>query len=494
MKSHMPSLNQFRRTWRIVLACGLATLALSAAPALASEAGAGAPLAAHGNVPGVAWTMPFVALLLAIAIFPLVPVLQHWWDSHHHKLLVGLALGALVLVHYGVRGFGFHEAQAGLPTVRAVLHHAVLEDYLPFIVLLFSLYVISGGLELRADMRALPSVNTAFLGVGALAASLIGTTGASMLLIRPLLQTNQERKHVRHTVVFFIFLVSNIGGCLLPLGDPPLFLGYLRGVPFLWTLHLLQPWLVAVVTLLGVYYILDRFAYRTEAPISIVADVMSRTPIRLRGKVNLLWLLGVVLSVSLIIPGQPILGTSLVAGDYLREACMLVLAGLSLATTPRGLRADTSFTYGAIIEVACLFLGIFLTMQVPLEILQARGAALGLTSPSHFFWAAGSLSSFLDNAPTYVVFFETAKTLPLSGQMLTLLDGSAVRTDLLAAISLGAVFMGANTYIGNGPNFMVKAIATERGVKMPSFFGYMLYSVSVLIPLFVLITLVFFRE
>ncbi|HEX8200194.1 MAG TPA: sodium:proton antiporter, partial [Isosphaeraceae bacterium] len=283
--------------------------------------------------------------------------------------------------------------------------------------------------------------------------------------------------------VFFIFLVSNIGGCLLPIGDPPLFLGYLRGVPFLWTLGLLRPWLVCVGILLAVYYAWDRLAYRREVPTDLARDEAELTPLRLRGGINLLWLLGVVLAAALI------------PRTDLRTAAMLGLAALSLATTPRGLRDEVRFTYAAIAEVATLFLGIFLTMQVPIEILQARGRELGLDGPAHFFWASGGLSSFLDNAPTYLVFFEAAKALTAPGPaapVLTLMTGDPIRHDLLTAVSLGSVFMGANTYIGNGPNFMVKAIAEEHGVRMPSFIGYMLYSGAVLIPLFGLVTVLFF--
>jgi Na+/H+ antiporter NhaD/arsenite permease-like protein len=316
-----------------------------------------------------------------------------------------------------------------------------------------------------------------------------------MVLIRPLLQTNRDREHVRHTVIFFIFLVSNIGGCLLPVGDPPLFLGYLNGVPFTWTLTLVLPWLFCVVSLLALYYVWDRFLYRRESSQSVADDIRHYSRPRIHGSINLLWLLGVVLSVSMIVPGRPLPGTSIVAPDFLREGVLLGLSVLSLATTPRGLRKETEFSYAAILEVACLFLGIFLTMQVPIEILQARGEALGIRSPAHFFWATGFLSSFLDNAPTYLVFFETARSLPAGAgaAMLSLGGDAAIRSDLLTAISLGAVFMGANTYIGNAPNLMVKLIAEQRGVKMPSFFGYMLYSTTVLVPLFALVALLFFR-
>jgi Na+/H+ antiporter NhaD/arsenite permease-like protein len=448
-------------------------------------AGAGeivAPDGAGHPVPHVLWSLPFGLLLLAVAVLPVVPVAQHWWEQNRTKLFVGLALGAVVLVYYGFRGFGYQDAPPGAPTVRAVLEHAILRDFVPFIALLAGLYVISGGLHLEGDLRAQPAVNTAFLAVGAVLASLIGTTGASMVLIRPVLQTNAERRHVRHTVVFFIFLVSNIGGCLLPIGDPPLFLGYLRGVPFLWTLTLWPPWLCCVAILLAAYYAWDRVAYGREDPADLARDETQRTPLRLRGAINLLWLLGVVLA------------TALIPRADLRTAAMIVLTVLSLATTPRGLRQEVAFSYAPIAEVAALFLGIFLTVQVPIEILQARGRELGPISPALVFWATGGLSGVLDNAPTYLVFFEAAKTLPTSGaRVVTLLTGGTIRQDLLAAVSLGSVFMGANTYIGNGPNFMVKAIAEEQGVRMPGFFGYMLYSGGLLIPLFLLVTAIFFR-
>jgi Na+/H+ antiporter NhaD/arsenite permease-like protein len=271
-------------------------------------------------------------------------------------------------------------------------------------------------------------------------------------------------------------------------------MGYLSGVPFGWTLTLVKPWLFCVAVLLSVYYVWDHFAYRRETSARLADDVRHLSPLRLHGAINLLWLLGVVLAVALIVPGRPLPGTDIVVRDFVREGVLLALAGLSMAMTPRGLRKDTEFSHAAIIEVGCLFFGIFLTMQVPIEILQARGASLRLTTPAHFFWATGLLSSFLDNTPTYLVFFETAKVLTPPGHtdLVGLLEG-AIRRDLLVAISLGAVFMGANTYIGNAPNLMVKLIAEQRRVKMPGFFGYMLYSVGVLLPLFILTSLLFFR-
>jgi Na+/H+ antiporter NhaD/arsenite permease-like protein len=439
------------------------------------------------SVPGPWSVIPFVGLLLCIATLPLVPATAHWWEHNRNKLILALTLSAVTLGYYAF-AFDYHKSME-------VLEHAVIAEYLPFIILLFALYVISGGICLKGDLPAHPATNTAFLGIGAVIASFVGTTGASMLLIRPLLQTNSERRHVRHTVVFFIFLVSNMGGCLLPIGDPPLFLGYLKGVPFLWTLQLWKEWAVMCAALLIVYYFWDTLAYRHETPPDIARDERERAPLTARGLPNLLLLMGVVLCVALVKPGEVLMGTGLVVFPFLRELLMLALAGLSLLLTPRQIRADNQFNYHAILEVAVLFIGIFICMQAPLEILRASGDEIGriLNKPWQFFWVTGALSSFLDNAPTYVVFFQIANSMthePGPG-ILQLLDGNYIRQDLLVAISLGAVFMGANTYIGNGPNFMVKSIAEKSGVKMPSFFGYMLYSMGILIPLFLAITVVF---
>jgi len=316
-----------------------------------------------------------------------------------------------------------------------------------------------------------------------------------MVLIRFLLRTNFERTHKAHTVVFFIFLVANIGGSLLPIGDPPLFLGYLLGVDFFWTLRLWREWAFLVAVLLIVYYIWDTWAYRHEPPEALQRDEMQRQPLGIAGLLNVLWLIGVIAAVAMLSPGKALPGTQWHAPPHLREGVQLVMVGLSLLTTRRGLRRENQFNYAAIGEVACLFLGIFITMQVPIEILQLKGPELGLQHPWQFFWASGGLSSFLDNAPTYVVYFAAAGTLAPPG--MALLHGvqtatGSIPVELLAAISCGSVFMGANTYIGNGPNFMVKAIAEQSGVKMPSFFGYMVYSCGILLPLFVLVTLLFF--
>lgn len=326
-------------------------------------------------------------------------------------------------------------------------------------------------------------------------ASLVGTTGASMLLIRPLLATNSERKHVVHTVIFFIFIVSNVGGCLLPIGDPPLFLGFLKGVPFLWTLHLWKEWAVCLGALLAIYYFWDMAAYQKEEKRDIQRDETQVQKIRIEGKVNFLFLGGVVLATALLDSSKPVPGTNYTPFPFLREIVQNAFVLLSLALTGKNVRKDNNFSYTAILEVACLFIGIFICMQVPIEILNAKGASLGIDTPTKFFWATGMLSSFLDNAPTYVVFFETANALThthVPGSTIQLITGQIIQLDHLVAISIGAVFMGANTYIGNGPNFMVKSIAEHAGVKMPSFFGYMAYSCGILIPLFIAITFIFF--
>ena len=408
--------------------------------------------------------VPFVLLLLTIALLPLL--VPHWWECNSNKALVVLILGAPVAGYLLLQGeAGWHRLQ-----------HTLLE-YMEFMMLLGALYTISGGIALRGDLQATPVVNGCFLGLGALLASIMGTTGASMLLIRPLLQTNAERRYVAHTVVFFIFLVSNIGGCLTPLGDPPLFLGYLRGVPFTWTLSLWPVWLIMVVLLLGVYGVWDTVMHARESPKALRLDRTHIEPLRLQGSSNFLFL-GLVVTAVALVPSP------------WRMLLMLGATGGSLFLGEIAARHANQFTYAPIIEVAVLFLGIFLTMGPALEFLDQHGASLGINTPAKFFWVTGAFSSFLDNAPTYVTFFEAARA-----QASLVLGGTTVAgvPDIwLKAISLGAVCMGANSYIGNGPNFMVKAVAEEAGIKMPSFFGYMVYSVLILMPLFVGITLLVF--
>ena len=442
--------------------------------------------------------VPFVLLLGAIAVFPLLSATEHWWEHNINRFKVAAGLGVITLAYYAF----FHQTAiaAHWPThsvvepaasavdvsfVKTILANAILAEFIPFIVLLFSLFVIAGGIRIEGDLQASPLTNAAFMATGGLLASFIGTTGAAMLLIRPLLETNQERKYVKHTVVFFIFIVCNCGGCLLPIGDPPLFLGYLHKVPFLWTLNLWAPWLFLNGLILLVYCILDQFVfYHRETIKDIERDIEQTRGLRISGlAVNGPLLLGVVLAVALLDPSKAVPGTNWHAWMYLREIVQISLVAASLYFGSKMVRKANNFNFHAIVEVAALFSGIFICMQPALQILSVKGAALSEhLGPVGFFWATGTLSSFLDNAPTYLVFFQTAQA--GGGDLATLVAGVPEKT--LIAISLGAVFMGSMTYIGNGPNFMVKAIAEKSGVKMPSFFGYMGYSVVFLLPLMVL--------
>lgn len=447
----------------------------------------------HDETPHWATVIPFVVLLLCIAILPLFHKTMHWWEDNRNRLLISLLLSVPVMIFY-FSFLPYHGHKPGGGALHWMLRHATLGEYIPFIVLLFSLYVISGGIVLRGDLQARPITNTAFMGIGALLASFIGTTGAAMLLIRPVLHTNAERRNVKHTVIFFILLVCNCGGCLLPIGDPPLFLGYLRGVPFWWTMSLWPQWLFVNLILLVIYFIWDTISYRKEKPRDIKRDETQIRKLQLVGKVNLLFLVGVVIVVAVSVPGKPFPFTNTAVPEFMREVAMIILVVLSLRFTPKGLRKENNFNYGAIAEVAALFIGIFITMQPALQILGSSGAEIGLSQPWHFFWATGTLSSFLDNAPTYVVFFETAGTLrpegmPLMNNVATTLG--TIPIPLLTAISLAAVFMGTMSYIGNGPNFMVKSIAEQSGIKMPSFFGYMVYSVLIMLPILIVLTFVF---
>jgi Na+/H+ antiporter NhaD/arsenite permease-like protein len=462
------------------------------------------PDAPKAPPPPPLWTVgPFAILLLAIAVLPLAPATRVWWESNLHRFYVAGGLGLLtllyylflhqtpVMAHWPVHALVRPGPRPDLALGRAVLVDALLGEYLPFIILLFSLYTLSGGIRIAGDLRARSSTNTAFLLVGGLLASLIGTTGAAMLLIRPLLETNRQRKHVRHTVVFFIFIVCNCGGCLLPLGDPPLYLGYLQGVPFSWTLRLWPEWLMVNGSLLAIYFLWDRLiALPRESPGDVSRDQARVHPLRFEG----IWpggllLAGLIVAVGLLDPAKVVPGTTWHPWVYLREAIELGLVLLSLLLGAPSIRRANRFNYAPMVEVAALFFGIFLCMQPPLAIVAALGPRLGLHGPVPFFWSSGLLSSVLDNAPTYLVYFETARA--LGGG--TPVAGTGVDAALLAALSLGSVFMGANTYIGNGPNFMVKAIAEQAGVRMPGFFGYMLYALGILIPLFLLVTLLFFR-
>jgi len=410
-------------------------------------------------VPSLIWVAPFAGLLVSIAVLPMV--VPHFWEKNLHKLGVSALLGVPVIWLYLAYG------------PETLVHSA--RDYVSFMVLLGSLYVISGGVRMDGDLEATPAVNTAFLALGSLFASVVGTTGASMLLIRPLLHTNSERRLVVHTVVFFIFLVSNVGGCLTPLGDPPLFLGYLQGVPFTWTLRLLPAWLTTCSVLLLIYFMWDTRAYARESPASRRLDRTIIEPLRVQGKENLVLLGGIV-------------GAAAFLAAPLRELAMIALAIASLLRTPADLRRGNHFSFHPILEVAAVFAGIFATMIPALDLLRVHGGELGVREPWQFFWATGALSSFLDNAPTYLTFLALGQGQHLAAEVV------GVPHRILTAISLGAVFMGANTYIGNGPNFMVRSIAEHRGVRMPSFFGYMLYSGTILLPVFALVTFIFFAS
>jgi len=440
----------------------------------------------HGATAQVAdlWAViPFTVLLGAIAVLPLIESTAHWWEHNLHKFYVAGNLALITLCY-----LAFLHPEGSLGRAAHTLLHVVSSEYIPFIVLLFSLYTISGGIRITGDLPAHALTNSTFIAAGGLLASFIGTTGAAMLLIRPLLETNRERKHVAHTVVFFIFVVCNCGGLLLPIGDPPLFLGYLNGVDFLWTLSLWKSWVFVNGALLAVYFAIDHFYYYPrETTSDIVRDETQIRPLRFLGLwPNALLLVGVILSVALLDPGKVFPGTDWHPWIYLREMVQLGLVAVSLSFGPQLVR-DDNFDYIAIIEVAALFVGIFIAMQPALEILNARGSSLGIDTPQEFFWASGFLSSVLDNAPTYLVFFKTAQTLPSDGATLV----AGVAEPLLTAISLGAVLMGAMTYIGNGPNFMVKSIAENSGVRMPSFFGFVIYSAVILLPILAINTWLF---
>lgn len=423
------------------------------------------------------WSIiPFVLMLLSIAILPLVPAMAHNWEKNTVKLGLALALGVPVAVWFWLGG-----------EHTTVLHS--LWEYVQFILLLFALFVVSGGIFLKGDIRATPRNNTIFIAVGTVLASMIGTTGAAMLLIRPLLNSNHERKHKAHTVIFTIFGVANTGGLLTPLGDPPLFLGFLRGVPFTWTLNLLPEWLFVNALLLLTYYTLDRRMYALEDVERVREDIVHKEPLGVRGMVNFLWLGLVVVAVAAI-PSLDLHAIETGQATFTqmvpwRELAFLTAAAMSFFFSNRSVRfEDNEFSWGPILEVASLFIGIFLTMMPALKYLAQLAPKLPLNETT-FFIFSGSLSAFLDNAPTYVTFFEMARELPGDPRV------AGVPEVYLISISLGAVLCGAITYIGNGPNFMVKAVAESRGVTMPAFGGYIVWSARYLIPVLVAMLLIF---
>ena len=438
------------------------------------------------------WSVPFFGLLLSIALCPLLtPAL---WHHHFGKIVLGWALAFLLPC----------AAIFGLGTAASGAAHACIAEYLPFIILVTALFVVAGGIYIKGNLHGTPVLNAVLLALGTLLASVMGTTGASMLMIRPVIRANDNRKHVKHIVVFFIFLVSNAGGSLTPLGDPPLFLGFLKGVDFFWTMRNIFPeTLFLCVALLAIFYLLDRYYYHNrEDELPPEQDPTPDSPIRFEGTINFVllaaivglvllsgfWKTGVTLS---------IFGVDVELQNLVRDTLLLAVIAISLAITPDCARKGNDFSWGPIQEVGKLFAGIFITIIPVVAMLRAgeSGAfavVIGVVTDSSgqpinamYFWATGILSSFLDNAPTYLVFFNTA-----GGDPATLMTSLAAT---LAAISCGSVFMGANSYIGNAPNMMVKAIAEERGIRMPTFFGYMGWSCMVLIPLFILMTFIFFR-
>ena len=439
----------------------------------------------------LATALPFVVLLLVIALAPLLA--PRWWHHNHNKALVAALVSLPVLVYVGG---GMGDEGRHLLAEKAY-------EYAGFIVVIAALFVISGGIHIQGSLAGTPLVNTSLLGIGAVLANLTGTTGASVLLIRPLLRANKRRKRVAHIVVFFIFIVANCGGLLTPIGDPPLLLGFLKGVPFRWTLQLWPQWLLVNGALLLIFNVWDQWALNKdekELPGSQHEQVLIHEPLRIQGMIELLVLAAIL--VTIIVAGR-----AAAAGapwpPGVQELIIVALGVVGFFAGSAERRAKNVFAWGPILEVAILFAAIFVTMTPMLEILNAwsqgardvLGIRYGVTTPGQFFWTTGALSSVLDNAPTYLAFASAAAGLQgvePHGPYIGVLALHADAAKLLAAISTGAVFMGANTYIGNAPNFMVKAIAEESGVKMPSFFGYMMYSVGILIPLFVVVSLIFF--
>jgi Na+/H+ antiporter NhaD/arsenite permease-like protein len=439
------------------------------------------------------WTaIPFAFYLLSIAVIPLA--WGHFWEKNRNKFLFAVAASLPVVLFLAFSPSG---------QIHWLLDSA--KEYAVFIALIATLFIITGGISLEGELAGTPLVNTVFMTAGALLASVIGTTGASMLLIRPLLRANEARERKVHLVVFFIFIVSNAGGLLTPLGDPPLFLGFLRGVPFLWTLRLFAPWALLNGVLLVLCNLVDQAIFNKEErerPGSQLEDVQKiKEPLRLRGGFNLLLLAAVTVLVFAVGSGTERFGLSENTQKAIQIAGLGVLAGLSLVCTPKTIRESNRFTWGPILEVSVIFVGIFVTMVPALKILELRGPEFGVIHPWQFFWASGALSSVLDNAPTYLTFSAAAvgvvnhldPAAAIAPGNLGALTHHLGGATLLSAVSCGSVFMGANTYIGNGPNFMVKAIAEEYKIKMPSFFGYMAWSGAILIPLFILMTFLFFR-
>ncbi len=421
--------------------------------------------------------IPFVVMLLTIAIAPLMA--ERLWESNRNKLIFTAIISVATIILLSCYGLG------------GDIVHGLLHEYIPFIMLLLALFVVTGGIHISGDITATPLVNTFILGLGFVLASVMGTTGAAMLLIRPLLQINQQRVHKVHTVLFFIAIVANCGGLLTPLGDPPLFLLYLKGADFAWFSGMFPQWLTAGVLLLGMYMLTDRYYYGKEPAEAKLRDLQEQEPIKLTGARNFLYL-GMVIAAVLFINKNYIPAMADEHAPFyitfLRDIVLAIIIILSLATTKKSVRQANNFSWAPIMEVAILFVGIFVTMTPAMLYLNQNAQSLGLTEGWQFFYSTGTLSAFLDNAPTAVAFHAVAAGLPdVAGEV------AGVSALLLQAISIGAVFFGAMTYIGNGPNFMVKAIAEQEGVKMPSFFSYILkFSLVVLLPVYIIVQLIFF--
>lgn len=422
--------------------------------------------------------VPFILMLAAIAILPMV--VGDWWDKNKNKLIVSLVLGLPI------------AAFLLLSNQTEVLIHSVVFDYIPFIILLGSLFVITGGIFIDADFEATPVINLTILAVGGLLASFMGTTGAAMLLIRLLLHTNKQRERKTHTVLFFIAVVANCGGLLTPLGDPPLFMMYLRGVDFFWFFNFIKPWLFVNGMLLVVYYFFDNYHWKRETLEARVKDLARQKPLVIHGKLNFIWLLVVILSVAFVNPNVFPIMNEIPVLTFLRDMFCLLAAILSLKTTSSKVREENNFNWHPIVEVAFLFLGIFLTMGPVIELLQSNADKINMSSPHTFYYITGALSSVLDNTPTAVTFYSLAKGMFAANAAAGMEMVAGIPFLVMEAICLGAVFFGSITYIGNGPNFMVKAIAEQDGIKMPQFFQYMIkFSLIIILPILILAQILF---
>ncbi len=422
--------------------------------------------------------IPFALMLAIIAAAPLA--FPHFWEKNKNKLIVVLALSIPTAIFLSIVGFGEN------------LIHQMLFEYFPFITLLLALFVVTGGIQIKGNVVATTETNAIILTLGFILASLMGTTGASMLLIRPLLDINRQRVYRTHTVLFFIAMVANCGGILTPLGDPPLFLLYLRGAPFTWFSTLFTQWIFVGVLLLIAYVIMDKIYFKKESISAKRRDMKDQSPIRIKGKINFIYLGVIILSVMFINPSYiPAMEDGPIIIKFLREYILIAMVILSLATTKKVVRKTNHFTWDAINEVAIIFVGIFVTMTPAMMYLNQNADSLNFTEVYQYYYATGLLSAFLDNSPTAIAFYELASGMDMSNIPAGELT-AGIPTILLKAISLAAVFFGSLTYIGNGPNFMVKSIAEEEGVKMPSFFGYMAkFSLVILLPIYIIVQLIF---